>query len=102
MFATATKEDIKSDVKTGASRVGNDIRQTASNIRKDLNQANVQGNLEDAANEIGQKVHDYLDSASSELSDASNRITAEIRTSPVKYVAYAGVIGFLLGLAMRR
>jgi ElaB/YqjD/DUF883 family membrane-anchored ribosome-binding protein len=100
MFATATSKEneIKNDVKAGASRVGNDIRQTANKVRSDLNQADLEGTL----NKIGQQAHDYLDSATNEINDASDRLTSKIRSNPVQSAAIAAAVGFLFGLAFRR
>ncbi len=95
---TATKDDIKSDIKTGAARIGNDVRQTANNVRSDLRKSNV----EDAAYDIGQKAHDYLDRASHEIHDASNRVTSRIQSNPVESTVIALAVGFLFGLAFRR
>lgn len=98
MFATTTKDSIAADIKNGASRIGNDVHQTASNVRDDLNQPHLEG----AAREIGQKVHDYMDCATHEINDVSSRLTSQIRTSPVQSSIVALAVGFLFGLALRR
>lgn len=98
MFTAATKEDIKSDVKNGAARVSNDVRQTAKNVRDDLNKANLEGTVQ----ALGQRVHDYIDSATNEINDASNRLTSQIRTNPVQSSVVALAIGVLVGMVFRR
>ena len=102
MFATSTKDAVTSDVKSGASRVGNDIRQTANNVRQDLNQANTQSHLEDVAHQVGERIHGYLDTATNEFNATSRQITSKINQNPVESVIVAGVVGFLFGLLSRR
>jgi len=78
MFSTATKDSAQN---------------TAQDIKGDLN---------NAANEAGRKVRNLYNSASDEISHASDKVTAEIRTNPMRSSMIALGIGVVLGALLRR
>jgi ElaB/YqjD/DUF883 family membrane-anchored ribosome-binding protein len=101
MFTAAPKEtfnDVKSDIKNGANRVGEEVRRTANNVRNSMNH----DSLETTAHNIGQTVHDYIDNATDQINDAGNRVTSEIRNNPVQSTIVALAAGFLVGILARR
>ena len=98
MFANTPKDNIIAEVKQGANRAGNDIRQAANNVRNEIDSIN----LEDAAHDIGKKMHHYMDNASHEMNMASDKITHQIRSNPLQSTLIALGTGFLFGLFARR
>jgi len=98
MLATNTRDAVASDVKAGASRIGNDVRQTANNVRRDINQPDLEG----IAHDIGQKVHDYVGDTKDRFYKVSDELTSEIRSRPVQSSLVALGVGFLVGLLVRR
>jgi len=78
MFSTATKDSAQN---------------TAQDIKSDLN---------NAANQAGRKVRSLYNSASDEISHASDTVTTEIRTNPVRSSMIALGIGVVLGALLRR
>jgi ElaB/YqjD/DUF883 family membrane-anchored ribosome-binding protein len=85
MFSTATKED--------ATNLKNASQNTAQDIK---------GDLHTAANQAGRKVRNLFNSASDEISQASDTVTTEIRSNPVRSSMIALGIGVLLGALIRR
>jgi ElaB/YqjD/DUF883 family membrane-anchored ribosome-binding protein len=98
MFATNTKDNITADIKSGTARVGNDIKKTARDVRDDLNSPGLEG----IAYDVGQRAHDYIDSAGKEVTEISDKLVSQIRANPVQSAAIAAAVGFLFGLALRR
>lgn len=82
MYPTTAKDDAISNVKTADH--------------------NVADNLHNAAHRAGQKVRSMYNSASEEISHASDTVTTEIRTNPVRSSVIALGIGVLLGALIRR
>lgn len=68
---------------------------------KDTSSATEDG-LYTAAHDAGQKVRHYLDSAGEDISNASSKVTHEIRNHPVRSSAIALGIGVVLGALLRR
>jgi len=62
----------------------------------------IKGDLSNAANLAGRKVRSLYNSASDEISHASDTVTTEIRTNPVRSSMIALGIGVLLGALLRR
>lgn len=58
--------------------------------------------LVDAANQAGRKVRSLYNSASHEVENAGDRVTAEIRTNPIRSTAIALGMGVVLGVLFRR
>lgn len=59
-------------------------------------------NLHDAAHSAGRKVRGMLNSASDEISYASEYVGTEIRSNPVRSSVIALGAGVLLGVLLRR
>ena len=79
MFPTSAKEDT--------------VKNATHEIRDDLNHA---------ANQAGRKVRNMFNSASDEISHASENVTTEIRANPVRSSAIALGVGVLIGALIRR
>lgn len=96
MFSTATKES--------SANTASDLRSTAYNAKREMRDAanDMKEDLTDAAANAGRKVRDFLHTASDQVGYASDRVTGEIRTNPVRSTAVALGIGFLLGAIFRR
>ena len=58
--------------------------------------------LHDIANQAGRKVRSLYNSASDEISHASEVVTTEIRSNPIRSSAVALGVGVLLGMLLRR
>jgi len=82
MFPTTAKDDTVSNLKNSAQ--------------------DIKGDLYNAANQAGRKVRSMFNSASDEISHASDTVTAEIRTNPVRSSMIALGVGVLLGALLRR
>lgn len=93
MFPTQSKEDAVHNLKSAANTVRNEARETAGELRDELR---------DTANRAGRKVRGFIDSASDELSHASDTVTTQIRSNPVQSSLIALGIGYVLGALFRR
>lgn len=82
MFNKPVKESTVSDLRISANELSDD--------------------LHNAANNAGRRVRDLYNSASGEMSNASNTVTSEIRSNPIRSSAIAIGVGFLLGALFRR
>lgn len=91
--ANNTANDLKSDVKLGAARAKDDIRQSAETLTHDF---------EGAANKAGRKIRAYFDHASDEVTHAADVVKTQIRTKPVQSSLMALAAGFVLGALYRR
>ena len=85
MFSTATKDD--------AVTLKNVSQNTAYDAKDDL---------QTAANQAGRKVRSLFNSASDDISEASDKVTAEIRSNPVRSSMIALGVGVVLGALLRR
>jgi ElaB/YqjD/DUF883 family membrane-anchored ribosome-binding protein len=93
MFPATTKDTISNDVKLGANRIRDDVRQTANDVHS---------NLEITASKAGRKVREYFDSASEEVTHAADAVTSQIRSNPVQSSLLALGAGFIIGALLRR
>lgn len=82
MFPSTTKTDTVSEMKNSAHDVG--------------------AELHNAANQAGRKVRSMYNTASDEISHASDKVTGEIRSNPVRSSMIALGIGVLFGALLRR
>ncbi len=71
----------------------NKIQNSAESLNADLH---------NAATQAGQKVRSMIASANDEISQASDKVTAEIRTHPIQSTVIALGVGVLLGALLRR
>jgi ElaB/YqjD/DUF883 family membrane-anchored ribosome-binding protein len=85
MFSTATKDE--------AIKLKNASQNTAHEVSNDLH---------DVANQAGRKVRSMYNAASDEISQASDKVTTEIRSNPVRSSMIALGVGVLLGALLRR
>ena len=107
MFTTATKDaanETLNDAKTTAYRAKRDIENSMDDA------TSTSGNrLDRAANDVervavsaGRKVRGLMDSANNQISDASDAVTGEIRSNPLRSSAIALGVGFVIGALFRR
>jgi len=82
MFNPATKDDL------------------ATNLKNSVHE--LKGDLQHAANQAGRDVRGLVNSAGNEIAHASDRVTSEIRSNPVRSAAIALGAGVLLGAILRR
>ena len=82
----------------------NDVKNAASNVRNEARDAlyDVKSDLSAAANKAGRKVRNLFDSASTEISHATDAVHVHIRNNPVQSSLIALGAGFLLGALFRR
>ncbi len=90
------------DLEEGGRRVKKEMRDTASNVRDDLNFGSM-------AHAVGEQVGKFVDNASESISSAKESIseatdtaTAQIRENPLVATAIAVGIGVVLGALLRR
>ena len=93
MYSTKENEDRVADVKLAANKVKNDVRDGASNLRDDL---------QNAANRTGRSVREFFHTASDEFNHAADSVTTQIRHKPVQSSLIALGAGFILGALLRR
>jgi ElaB/YqjD/DUF883 family membrane-anchored ribosome-binding protein len=96
MFSTETKQNAENTL--------NDARHTAYSAKHDFRDASedVKDGFIDVANKAGRKVRGFVDSASEEISHASEKVTGEIRNNPIRSSAIALGIGVVFGMLCRR
>lgn len=96
MFSAATKDSANSTV--------NEAKNTVYNAKRDLRDATDESkaDLTLIAEKAGRKVRNFVDTANSQITEASDRVSEEIRTNPVRSSAIALGIGFVLGALFRR
>jgi ElaB/YqjD/DUF883 family membrane-anchored ribosome-binding protein len=58
--------------------------------------------LHNAANQAGRKVRSMYNAASDEVAHASDVVTTEIRSNPIRSSAVALGVGVILGMLLRR
>lgn len=72
-------------------------------VRKIQNSAEaLNSDMQNAANQVGQKVRGLINSANDEIQEMSGKVTSQIRTNPVQSTVIALVLGVLLGVLLRR
>ena len=84
MFSSTTKDD------------------TVRNLRGNRSNAASETDLRDVANNAGRKMSGFINSASGEVSHATETVTTQIRTKPLQSAMIAIGIGFVLGALLRR
>ena len=82
MFNSPSKDATVTSLKSSANEFGDD--------------------LQNAANQAGRKVRSMYNSASDEISHASEVVTTEIRSNPIRSSAVALGVGVILGMLLRR
>jgi len=107
MFSTATKESAKITKDFAARDIKNAANDANYSAKSALNSAeaaghNVVDDIASYANQAGHKVRQFIDDAGDELTQASDRVTTEIRANPVRSTFVALGVGFLLGALARR
>jgi ElaB/YqjD/DUF883 family membrane-anchored ribosome-binding protein len=85
MFSNITKDE--------ANKLKNASQNTAHQLNNDLHVA---------ANQAGRKMRNIFNSASDELSQASDIVTAKIRNNPLRSSMIALGAGIVLGVLLRR
>ena len=73
---------------------------TVSDLKNAVNEANC--DLHNAANQAGRKVRGMYNTASDEITQASDKVTGEIRSNPVRSSVIALGMGVLLGALLRK
>jgi ElaB/YqjD/DUF883 family membrane-anchored ribosome-binding protein len=87
--------------KTGDNMFDNNPKaDTKTGLKNAVNDVNVE--LHSAANQAGRKVRGIYNTASDEITGASDKLTGEIRSNPVRSSAIALGIGFVVGALFRR
>ncbi len=96
MFSAQTKE--------AANATLSDAKSTAYNVKRDFSNTadEATSEFERAANRVGKQVRGFVDTASDQITDASEKVTSEIRSNPIRSSAVALGIGFILGSLLRR
>lgn len=82
MFNSPSKDATVTSLKNSANELGDD--------------------LHDIANKAGRKARTLYNSASDEISHASEVVTTEIRSNPIRSSAVALGVGVILGMLLRR
>lgn len=67
------------------------------NIASENDKKSTEDDLLRVANQAGRKVREYVDTATHEVLDASQKVETQIRSNPVTAAAVGVGIGFLLG-----
>ncbi|MFZ4541961.1 MAG: hypothetical protein ACOYNL_09210 [Rickettsiales bacterium] len=95
---------LSSATKDAANDTVMDAKATALNAKRDIRNATREGRheLSEYAEKAGREVRHFIDSTSDQLTDASDRMTNEIRLHPVRSSALALGIGVVLGALIRR
>ena len=83
---TATKDDTISNLKA-----------TGRDLNRDLS-----SDLQKVANQAGRKVRSLYNTASEEITHATDTVTSEIRSNPIRSSAIALGAGLLIGMLIRR
>jgi len=104
---TSTKDDVVSDLKSGAASLSRDARNTANNVKNDIRSGMREANdtradWESSAHEFGAQARDCLNQATRELRDTTSEIRGRITRNPVESSVVALAVGFLLGQLFRR
>ncbi len=93
MFSASTKNNISNDLKIGANRIKDDVRQTSNSVSNDL---------EFVACDAGKKIRNYFDDASEEISEVVGNVKGQIRNNPIQSSLVALTAGFIIGALFRR
>ena len=93
MYANTNKDASIKDVKNAASNIRDEAIDTAYEVKDELR---------GAANQAGRKVRNFFNSASDEISHASDSVTRQVRANPMQSSLIALGAGFILGALFRR
>lgn len=96
MFSANTKENASAtmaDAQATANSAKRDFRNQTEDSRSELTLI---------AEKAGREVRHFIDNAGDQITDASDRVTGEIRNHPVRSSAVALGIGVVLGALLRR
>ena len=66
------------------------------------NTCEMTNDLHNAANQAGRKVRSMVNAASDEISHASEHVTSEIRSNPVRSTMIALGVGAIIGALLRK
>lgn len=91
MFSAQAKEAANSSL--------SDSKNAAYSAKRDFD-STLEGTgseFEVAARKVGKQVRGFVENASDQITDVSDKVTGEIRTNPVRSSAIALGIGFILG-----
>lgn len=92
MFTANTKDSLK-DVKSSASNIRDEALDTAYEVKDELRSA---------ANQAGRRMRGFLNSATDELNNVTDSVTAQVRKNPVQSSLIALGAGFIIGSLLRR
>ncbi len=97
MISTTTKESAR-------NLTSEDIRNAAGDAKREVSKAaeNVVEDISHYASKAGQKVRHFIDTASEEAHHASEKVTKEIRSNPVRSSVIALGVGYVLASLLRR
>lgn len=95
---------LSATTKEAANATVSDAKATAYSAKRDFNNASedIGNEFERAANKAGRQVRGFIDSANEQFSEASEKVTGEIRNNPIRSSAIALGLGFVLGALFRR
>ena len=95
---------FSTDTKQAANATVSDAKTTAYSAKRDFNNATEDAGNEfaEAANKAGRKARGFIESANENISEASHKVTGEIRDNPIRSSAIALGLGFVLGALFRR
>jgi len=108
---TSTKDEVVTDLKTGASNISREARNTAQNVKSDINRginnardhaSSMNSDWEASAQEFGGQARRYFDEARSEIRDTAAEIRSRITRNPIESSLVALAAGFVLGQLFRR
>jgi ElaB/YqjD/DUF883 family membrane-anchored ribosome-binding protein len=87
----------------GKDTLANDAGKPLSGARRDAwdTAANAKDTLQDAAHNAGRTVRGYIDTASEEITQATDTVKTHIRSNPVQSSLVALAAGFILGRLFR-
>ncbi len=91
-----TKENTPNaanDIKGSANNIKNEARDTLYDVKEDLH---------DVAARTGRRVRGLVDSASGEITHASEVVGTQIRSNPVQSSLIALGVGFIIGTLFRK
>lgn len=91
--ANLTKESATNDIRSSAKLAKREARDTTENVVESIS---------GYAQEAGKKVRGFIDSASDEVTQATDKVTGEIRSNPIRSSVIALGVGFIIATLMRR
>lgn len=82
------------------SNTAKDMREVADATRHTMD--DMRNDVRNMAGKAGQKMRQLMDSATSEVCNATGTVKKQIEEKPIQYSVAALGIGFLIGLLVRR